>query len=202
VFGGHAKTLGGNAEAIGLTIDFETLSADHPLRIEGNHDIRSFKLFGCNCAKVYSAKPLRLPVLSIVRKSPKAKITATGYQAIYEHELRRVLVYRKAFTAYATPWRREGREALKCGIVCRKAPGEARRVLAKYLDANQRIAKRQFNDTDANGNDSWVVGQQYEITKEHGYISYDSRRWITGISKVHNVGDPPAIRWKPCPSPN
>jgi hypothetical protein len=188
----------GRAGAGGLTIDSETLGENILLRIEGSHDIRSFKFGGCHCAKVFSAKSLRIKILSIVRGDLK-RTTKSGFDAIHKHELRRVLVYRKAFIAYAVPWRREGVKAMQCGIVCRKVPGVARRLLAAYLDANQEIAANQFLDTYSDGSDSWVAGQQYEITKEHGYIKRDKRKWMDGFTKVHTVGQPPSVLWEPCP---
>ena len=70
----------------------------------GVDDIRSFKYLGKCCAKVFSAKFLKMEVISMVRKDAKFEIHDTGYIAIHGHELRRVSAWRKAYLKYAKPW--------------------------------------------------------------------------------------------------
>ena len=122
------------------------------------------------------------------------------FAAIHGHELRRVSVWRKAYLKYAKPWSEKGSEALKCGIICRSKPGQARKELQRYLDRNRLVVQWQFLDKNRAGDDTWATEQQLSITDELSY-SDTVNGIMVGIKPegIHVVGSPPDVAWKPCP---
>jgi hypothetical protein len=161
---------------------------------EEKHKITESKENGKCCAKVNSAAKIHLDVTTVYPNSSSVSdiITADGYQAIVEHEGRRQYAYVEGKKQLLTPISETGRIATRCGKICSKSPGSAKRSLVAYLDSNQTKAMDQFN--------AYQDKVQIDIDKEN-----DPAWWITrdgkfdGFSQTVTVDSPPNIEWEDCP---
>ncbi|MEI6674693.1 MAG: RHS repeat-associated core domain-containing protein [Verrucomicrobiota bacterium] len=162
----------------------------------GSHNVKEDG--GKCCAWVESAAQIFVNVQTLYPKQSSMStfpypVTAGGYQAIVAHEGRRQYAYIVAFKRYLKPISEKGPKALRCGKICRSQPGDAKKMLDKYLDDNQSIAIKAFDAFQ----DKW----QQKIDEESSESNWSIRDGkFNGFKSIVTVGNPPVINWKPCPS--
>lgn len=151
------------------------------------------------CAWVVSAPSLIVRVLTVlpIDSVPLGYSTFNGLREITGHERRRRKVYKLANKAYLEPNEKQAKNVTRCGVVKRDVPGEAKRLLEKYLHDLREKAFLKFK--------SYSFIQQSEIAKESDtWVDINGNPLKKGsarhrYTKIHTVADPLPFEPVDCP---
>ena len=188
-----------------------TISGPGIISYKGQDDIQEWQNSnGCWCAKVVKGKRgdmklyVRIPNTNTANNkkllvdegsidpSDPAKIRNTPLKDIEGHEMERAWVLIKGYFEYVKPSSSSESNVTKCGTICRKNKGEAKRILKDYLIELRKQAKLQFAD--------------YDKT-EQAKISIENQNWVRNWNneamrykknKLHDSAVPPPFIPPPC----
>lgn len=119
-----------------------------------------------------------------------------GYNSTIQHEFRRRGVYTRASRAFLELAETTGKEATKCGWICRKSDTDSQKALSDYLDNLRSKAKTDYK--------SYVIDEQLAIGRET--YDYGFENWgldykilvIRKFTSIHTINNP-VTNWNaPC----
>jgi len=166
-----------------------------PAVVDATDDVVIETLDGM-CARIVRAKQVDVNILVILASEPENTFTDRGVTETNLHELRRALVYRKAYNDFIASVSTEqsgatGELVTQCGWIRGKNKGEAAMALRVYLIRNRDIGIKKFNE--------FVKREQEEIGGEV-WVKKGIRNRLDSIPipyrmPVNKMG----AEWEPCP---